>query len=120
MENNQYYRAGILPTGEKIHDLIHKLIENNTYWTCTNGKPTFTPKEDRALEDLGFFYPARQKSQTIKAGRKQNTEDHLGGIEGSEGKEIDYKHVTGRISHNEVMQVTDFGHRCSIAECESP
>ena len=78
-----FYRQGVLPTGERLVDLVDVLTQNNTYLTCTNGRTEYTPKEDKNLEDLGFFDPVRQKSQTLKAQKVvpvQKEKNVVGGI----------------------------------------
>ena len=64
--NSDFYRHVILPSGERLIDLLDMLTQNNTYLTCKLGETELTPKEDKNLVDLGFFDPARWKYQTLK------------------------------------------------------
>ena len=42
--HSSFYRHGILSTGERLLDIVDKLVEDNSYLTCTNGKIEYTPK----------------------------------------------------------------------------
>ena len=64
--NSAYYRQAILPSGERLVDLIEKLEESNTYVRARKGELYFTPKDDRDLEDLGHFDKSRRKIQERK------------------------------------------------------
>ena len=46
--------------------LVEQLVKNNTFLTMTAGVSEFTPKEDIALDDLGYFDTARRKQQIQK------------------------------------------------------
>ena len=64
--NSAYYREAVLPSGERLVDLIGKLEESNTYVRASKGKLSFTPKDDRDLDDLGHFDKSRRKIQERK------------------------------------------------------
>ena len=86
--NSNFYRSGLLHTGERLVDIVDTMIQDNTYLTCRNGKVEFTPREDKHLTDMGFFDPARRKGQTLKAQRAT-----VGGI--NKGKDLHFIQVPG-------------------------
>ena len=53
--NSVYYREAVLPSGERLVDLIGRLEDSNTYVRASKGKLFFTPKDDKDLNDLGHF-----------------------------------------------------------------
>ena len=40
--NSDFYSHGVLPTRERLIDLVDTLIQENTYLTCINGKVGYT------------------------------------------------------------------------------
>ena len=73
--NSQFYKRGVLPSGEKMGDMIGKLIEFNTFVTSNNGIVKYSPVDDSALVDLCFYDQARRKQQIF---RKTVGEDEAG------------------------------------------
>ena len=64
--NSVYYREAVLPSGERLVDLIENLENSNTYVRASKGKLFFTPKDDGKLNDSGHFDKSRRKIQERK------------------------------------------------------
>ena len=74
--NSMYYREAVLPSGERLVDLIEELEKCNTYIRASKGKLFFTPKDDGDLNDLGHFDKSRRKIQE----RKKMISDVVGAV----------------------------------------
>ena len=64
--NSEFYRNGILPSGEKLVDMIFKMEDENTFLTVSNGTSEFLARDDTKLCDLGFYDKTRRRIQEKK------------------------------------------------------
>ena len=64
--NSDFYRNGILPSGEKLVDMVFKMEDENTFLTVSNGTTKFLARDDTKLCDLGFYDKTKRRIQEKK------------------------------------------------------
>ena len=108
--NSDAYRIGVLPTKDRITELMEGLVPANTFVLCANGNLEITPRDDNSLEDMGFFDKARRKAQV----KKKNAEGNYGA---SISSEVKVQASVGGIlqSSGDTNEVCN--NNCNLSDC---